>query len=130
MAEVEELLKTQELQQVAGGQANGDSLLQRANRAVASASEIVGTDPTSAYVLAYDAARHAGTALLAHQGLRPTRKGGHTTPSSVHYEPSSLTASGRLGRCVVVAMSWSTPRLPIRRPTTMRLAARSRTHKK
>jgi hypothetical protein len=28
-------------------------------------------------VLAYDASRQALTALLAHQGLRPTTKGGH-----------------------------------------------------
>ena len=28
-------------------------------------------------MLAYDAARQALTALLAHQGLRPTTKGGH-----------------------------------------------------
>jgi HEPN domain-containing protein len=34
-------------------------------------------DPDSAFVLAYDAARQALTALLAHQGLRPTTKGGH-----------------------------------------------------
>jgi len=36
-----------------------------------------GQDPDSAFVLAYDAARQALTALLAHQGLRPTSKGGH-----------------------------------------------------
>lgn len=28
-------------------------------------------------MLAYDAARHACTALLAHKGLRPTTRGGH-----------------------------------------------------
>jgi hypothetical protein len=33
--------------------------------------------PDSAFVLAYDAARSAATALLAQQGLRPTTKGGH-----------------------------------------------------
>lgn len=34
-------------------------------------------DPDSAFVLAYDAARYAVTALLAQQGLRPTTSGGH-----------------------------------------------------
>lgn len=35
------------------------------------------SDPNSAFVLAYDAARYALTGLLAQQGLRPTSKGGH-----------------------------------------------------
>lgn len=34
-------------------------------------------DPGRAYILAYDAARFACTALLAQQGLRPTTDGGH-----------------------------------------------------
>ena len=34
-------------------------------------------DPDSSFVLAYDAARQALTALLAHQGLRATTRGGH-----------------------------------------------------
>jgi hypothetical protein len=42
-----------------------------------SARSIVGEDPDSAYVLAYDACRKAAGALLAHQGLRPTTAGGH-----------------------------------------------------
>ncbi len=62
---------------MAGGQANGESLLGKATRTVATASEIARDDPDSAYVLAYDPARYAGTALLAHQGLRPTTSGGH-----------------------------------------------------
>ncbi|WP_368668677.1 HEPN domain-containing protein [Nocardioides massiliensis] len=41
------------------------------------ARSAVDSDPDSALVLAYDAARQALTALLAHQGLRPTTKGGH-----------------------------------------------------
>lgn len=42
-----------------------------------SAGELADTDPDSAYTLAYDAARFACTALLTHQGLRPTTTGGH-----------------------------------------------------
>ena len=34
-------------------------------------------DPEAAYSLAYDAARKSATALLNHQGLRPTTAGGH-----------------------------------------------------
>lgn len=60
-----------------GGQADGAALLDKARRVADSAAALVESDPDSAYVLAYDAARHAGTALLAHQGLRPTSKGGH-----------------------------------------------------
>lgn len=41
------------------------------------ARTVIARDPDSAFVLAYDAARQALTALLAHQGPRPTTKGGH-----------------------------------------------------
>ena len=76
-AEIQALIAAKQLQQVAGGQANGEHLLGKATRTVATASEIARDDPDSAYVLAYDAARYAGTALLAHHGLRPTTSGGH-----------------------------------------------------
>jgi hypothetical protein len=76
-ADIERLIASNQLQQVAGGQANGEHLLERAARTVATASEIAHDDPDSAYVLAYDAARYAATALLAQQGLRPTTSGGH-----------------------------------------------------
>ena len=44
---------------------------------MASAAGLVTSDPYSAYVLAYDAARFACIALLAQQGLRATTSGGH-----------------------------------------------------
>jgi len=75
--EIENLIAAKQLQQVIGGQANGAHLLQKASRTLATAGEIADQDPDSAYVLAYDAARYAGTAILAHQGLRPTTSGGH-----------------------------------------------------
>lgn len=74
---IEELLREKRLQRVQGGQANGNHLLERAGRTLATASAVAREDPDSAYVLAYDAARYAATALLAHQGLRPTTSGGH-----------------------------------------------------
>ncbi|MGB6058652.1 MAG: hypothetical protein WBF71_10340, partial [Microthrixaceae bacterium] len=52
-------------------------LLDRARRHVLSAITTAKTDPDGALSLAYDAARKAATALLAHQGLRPTSTGGH-----------------------------------------------------
>jgi hypothetical protein len=44
---------------------------------VASDQACAATDPEGSYTLAYDAARKTATALLAHQGLRPTTAGGH-----------------------------------------------------
>jgi uncharacterized protein (UPF0332 family) len=75
--QIEQLIANKQLQRVTGGQANGAHLLQKASRTLESARGIAEQDPDSAYVLAYDAARHAGTAILAHQGLRPTTAGGH-----------------------------------------------------
>lgn len=48
-----------------------------ARRHIDSANTLKDLDPEGAYALAYDAARKSATALLAHQGLRPTSSGGH-----------------------------------------------------
>lgn len=76
-AEIEALIAARELQQLTGEAASGELLLARASTTMATARSVVESDPDSAFVLAYDAARQALTALLAHQGLRPTTKGGH-----------------------------------------------------
>lgn len=76
-AEVEALLAAGELQKLTGAAADGRRLIKRAALTLDTARSAVTRDPDSAFVLAYDAARHALTALLAHQGLRPTTKGGH-----------------------------------------------------
>jgi hypothetical protein len=76
-ATVERLLSDGELQAVTGAQADGQPWIARARRTCTSAAELTETDPDSAYVLAYDAARFACVALLTHQGLRPTTAGGH-----------------------------------------------------
>ena len=76
-AQIEQLIASRQMQQVIGGQANGAHLLEKASRTLETAGEIADQDPDSAYVLAYDAARYSGTAILAHQGLRPTTSGGH-----------------------------------------------------
>ena len=74
---IQELLRLGDLQSVQGGEANGQPILDKAARTLASAEALRGDDPDSSYTLAYDAARFACTALLAQQGLRPTSKGGH-----------------------------------------------------
>ncbi|MFI5913704.1 hypothetical protein [Dactylosporangium sp. NPDC051541] len=74
---IQELLNAGDLQKVQGGDANGQPLLDKATRTLASSLALQKADADSAYTLAYDAARFACTALLAQQGLRPTTKGGH-----------------------------------------------------
>jgi hypothetical protein len=76
-AQVEELLSRRELERITGAAADGAPLLAQANRTTTTAAGLVGTDPYSAYVLAYDAARFGCVALLAQQGLRATSSGGH-----------------------------------------------------
>jgi hypothetical protein len=71
------LLAQGDLQKIQGAETNGQPLLYKAFRTLASANALRMADPDSSYTLAYDAARFAGTALLAQQGLRPTTKGGH-----------------------------------------------------
>jgi recombinational DNA repair protein RecT len=65
------------LQAITGAATDGQALLDKADQTIRSASSLVNSDPDNAYTLAYDAARLAGTALLAQQGLRPTSQGGH-----------------------------------------------------
>ena len=76
-AAIEQLAADGELQQVTGAQADGQPWIAKARRTRASAAELINSDPDSAYILAYDAARFACVALLTHQGLRPTTTGGH-----------------------------------------------------
>lgn len=76
-AEVEQLVRRRELENVTGAPADGAPLLLHARRTVATAAGLVQTDAYSAYVLAYDSARFACNALLAQQGMRATTDGGH-----------------------------------------------------
>ena len=75
--DVENLIAAGDLQRLIGEAANGERLLAKASVTLETARSAIERDPDSAFVLAYDAARQALTALLAHQGLRPTTKGGH-----------------------------------------------------
>ena len=76
-AEIEQLLARGELERVSGAAADGTPLLEQARKTAATAAGLVSSDPYSAYVLAYDAARFACIALLVQQGLRATTSGGH-----------------------------------------------------
>lgn len=76
-AEIEALIASGGLQKLTGDAANGERLLEKASVRLETARSAAERDPDSAFVLAYDAARSAATALLAQQGLRPTTKGGH-----------------------------------------------------
>ncbi len=76
-AEIEELLSANQLQQITAARPPLLACWTRRTARSIPPPSIVEDDPDSAYVLAYDAARHAGTALLGPQGLRPTSKGGH-----------------------------------------------------
>jgi hypothetical protein len=74
---IERLLDDRHLEAVPADAATVDRLIETARRHVASASGTAAGDPEGALSLAYDGARKTATALLAHQGLRPTSAGGH-----------------------------------------------------
>lgn len=74
---VERQLTEGALQRLDGAEARGEPWLVNARKTLAAAAAIVDTHPASASTLAYDGARFACMALLAHQGLRPTTRGGH-----------------------------------------------------
>jgi len=76
-ATVRQLIAQRRLQRVVGADADGAAWVERARRTAMTARTVADLDPDSAYVLAYDAARQACAALLAHQGLRATSEGGH-----------------------------------------------------
>jgi hypothetical protein len=75
--EIEHFLARRHLERVSGARADGAPWLDKAARRLDTAKAIVVDDPESSFVLAYDAARFMGDALLAQQGLRPTQAGGH-----------------------------------------------------
>jgi hypothetical protein len=74
---IERLIEARHLQRVVAGTETVEALLAAAARHVESARRSAADDREGAYSLAYDAARKSATALLAHQGLRPTSAGGH-----------------------------------------------------
>lgn len=75
---IEKLVARGEMEHVSGQDADGGYLLAEAETALTSAETLAEADPVRAYEIAYEAARHAATALLVQQGIRPRSRGGHT----------------------------------------------------
>lgn len=74
---IDALIGKRHVERISGSAALSAPWLTQARRRLSTAEQIVEDDPESAFVLAYDAARFSGVALLAQQGLRPTQAGGH-----------------------------------------------------
>lgn len=74
---IERLLDDRHLEEVPADADTVDRLVATARRHIASATTSAESDPEGPLALAYDAARKTATALLGHQGLRPTSAGGH-----------------------------------------------------
>lgn len=75
--EINGLIAAGDLERRHGADVGAAALMRRATQQLDSARAVVDVDPVTAFVVAYDAARHAGTALLAEQNLRVTARGGH-----------------------------------------------------
>lgn len=74
---IERMLEQRQLDRVPADADTVSALVDAARHHIDSADLLVASDPEGAYALSYDAARKSATALLAHQGLRPTSSGGH-----------------------------------------------------
>jgi hypothetical protein len=82
-ATVDQLLAGGRLEEVTGAAADGTTWLVSAEALLESAKRESARNPEAAYVLAYDAARKASTALVVQQGLRPKSAGHHVTVEQV-----------------------------------------------
>ena len=71
------LLARGQLTRVAPNSELAERMLDQARAHLASAATIVETDPTGAFVLAYDGARKTLAAILVNQGLRAGGDGAH-----------------------------------------------------
>jgi hypothetical protein len=80
---VDGLLAEGRLELVTGAVADGRTWLVSAQALLESAKRENDRNPEAAYVLAYDAARKASTALVAQQGLRTKSAGHHVTVEQV-----------------------------------------------
>lgn len=74
---IRQLLDDGKLELVGVNPPFADRLVTEAETHLVSADRILADDPPGAFQLAYDAARKACEGLLAVQGLRSTRDGGH-----------------------------------------------------
>lgn len=95
-ATIEQLMAVGELERVQPDDAHVTMLLTTARAHLASAELLRDTDPAGSYGLMYDAARKSMTAILAHQGLRATSRGGHVAV----YQAVSAQLDPPLGKIV------------------------------
>lgn len=82
-AVVEQLRAEGRLEVISGAAADGAAWLSSAASLLESARREAASNPEAAFILAYDAARKASTALLAQQGLRTKSTGHHVTVEQV-----------------------------------------------
>lgn len=75
-ADIEAFISQRQLEQIRGTATDGRPVLQEARTRLGTAQAVTG-DVNGAFIMAYDAARLACISLLAQQGLRATREGGH-----------------------------------------------------
>jgi len=91
---VDGLLTDGRLELVTGAEADGTAWLVSAQALLESAKREHDANPEAAYVLAYDAARKASTALLAQQGLRTKTAAHHVTVEQVSAPSSAALSMG------------------------------------
>ncbi len=80
---LERLVAEGQLTHISGSAADGTQLIASASALLLSATREQSANPEAAYVLGYDAARKACTALIAQQGLRTRTTGHHVTVEQV-----------------------------------------------
>jgi hypothetical protein len=80
---LEQEIRAGRLQRIMVGHVTAPQLVSKAERMLRAAGTVLEEDADAAYVLAYDAARLAGTGILAVHGVRPTVRGGHAVVESV-----------------------------------------------
>lgn len=76
-ATIDALIASGSIERVPASLEAAEAELVRARTHLASARQVLKTDPEGAYTLAYDGARRALAAILQNQGLRATSRGGH-----------------------------------------------------
>ena len=67
---IDELLEKGDLDRFTGADIGVKALMERAHQMLATARIVLKDDPVTAYTVAYDAAKHAASAVLAEQNLR------------------------------------------------------------
>src|SRR5690606_3441131 len=80
---VNSYVRPNKIDSIEGTAAAGAPHLESARATLESAHRELEHNPESAYILAYDAARKAGVAVLAQQGLRSTGSGHHATVAEI-----------------------------------------------